>query len=420
MKVLSLSKFLIALLFLLMVALTNVSQGIKLSLLLIIVILATFVYLKRGGLFDKQLLGMTIIVMTVGVFGVLVGAINSTPGFLFYIPLTIVYPFLLLYLSPLYTSFSVKDVDRYIIYLSIVNASISLCFVFFVLILNMQVAQEVYRSIYGGVAYISHYEGENVKFMLPVIDFFVFSFPYLIISSIIKPEHENGNNLRLLALGLSCIVVLLSGRRAILLFSTLICIFSLFIALVFYPSKKVKISILKYGTSILLLSALFLALLSYFEFVNVVFLYDVILSSLNFSSNESNLERVYQFKALFKGFVDNFYIGAGFGAVADYERSEKGWQYELQYLAWLFHGGIVVTMSYALTLLFLLTKSIKLSFANKSSNCYVLFIIIMSCTVVFLSNATNPYLSKFDMMWVFALLIYCFIQSKHENQNDHF
>jgi hypothetical protein len=412
MSFLKLTKFSVATLFLLMVTLTNVGQGLKISLLLLIFILTSIIYYKRSFYFDRYLLIMTVLVVFVGLFGVFIGAINNTPGFISYIPLTIVYPFIIFYLSPICTRFSANNIDLFIIYLTIVTSIISLAFILLVFILNINFVGDFYKDIYGGVAYISHYDGENLKFMLPVIDFFVFSFPYLIISSIMKIEGNKHNRIRLLALLLSICVVLFSGRRAILVFSIFTLFLSNLFVLLFYPSKKLKSKVLKYSLLFIILVSSFFLLLSVLGIVDLAYLYSVILSSLNFTSNESNLERVIQYKFLLNGFYDNYMIGNGFGSVAGYQRSSKGWQYELQYMAWLFHGGLIVTFTYTLTLAFMFFVILKSTLSKVSNSNQIYFMITMSIGAVFLSNATNPYLSKFDMMWVFSLLVYCFIHSK--------
>lgn len=409
-----LTKFLMAVMFFLMVALTNVEQPLKIAVLLIVFFLVSSIYYKYGVFFDSYLLMMTILVIIVGVVGVLVGALKNTEGFVFYIPLTIIYPFLVFYFSPIYLRFSVFDIDFYIIVLTIFTSFVSLFFIFLVFFLNLDFIGDIYKSVYGGVAYVSHYDGENIKFMLPVIDFFVFSFPYLIISSILRFENYSHNRLRYFALFMSICVVFFSGRRAILIFSCLILIVSIFFILLFYPSKKTKRKVVKYSFLIFLVFLSFFTFLYVFSIVDFSYFMDVLFSSLDFSSNVSNLERVKQFDFLLSGFYDSYFFGNGFGAVAGYQRSSKGWQYELQYMAWLFQGGLVVTFIYAITLLFVFFVILKSTLSRSSMANQVYFTITMSLSVVFLSNATNPYLSKFDMMWVFSLLIYCFIHSKKD------
>lgn len=113
--------------------------------------------------------------------------------------------------------------------------------------------------------------------------------------------------------------------------------------------------------------------------------------------------RYQQAVALIQGWLESPWLGHGHGAVASIVRSEEmPWAYELQYLALLFHTGILGTLLYAGCIGWIYWQGVR---AIRVSPVHgrIMFPLLVGLTCFLVANATNPYLLKFDFMWVVFL-----------------
>ena len=71
--------------------------------------------------------------------------------------------------------------------------------------------------------------------------------------------------------------------------------------------------------------------------------------------------RVYQFRALYEGIANTPLFGSGAGAAAEYSRSsEQPWAYELSYVAFIFHYGILGFMIYLFGIIYIFVSLLKI------------------------------------------------------------
>ncbi|GAA1966068.1 hypothetical protein GCM10009817_02340 [Terrabacter lapilli] len=113
--------------------------------------------------------------------------------------------------------------------------------------------------------------------------------------------------------------------------------------------------------------------------------------------------RAEQFWQLWQGFSDSPFVGHGFGAtVAQVRDPLRPWAYELSYMDLLFTTGIV---GGALYLFALSAPAAKLVSATRRAPWLAPYATpVLAGWVAFLvANATNPYLDKFDSLWVVFL-----------------
>jgi len=129
--------------------------------------------------------------------------------------------------------------------------------------------------------------------------------------------------------------------------------------------------------------------------------------------------RYLQAASLWEAFTDSPLIGQGLGSAVDVVRSHTmSWAYELSYLALLMNVGLIGFLIYAGAVVWIALKGICLS--RKNVEFAKLFIPLMTSLCAFLvMNATNPYLGKFDYLWVIFLPIalinaYLTQQTKHD------
>lgn len=115
-------------------------------------------------------------------------------------------------------------------------------------------------------------------------------------------------------------------------------------------------------------------------------------------------ERAMQAPYLLQGFVDHLFLGSGFGVEAGYERSsESPWLYELTFHQLLFNFGLVgVSCLIVLTARYFMLARRFIGSQDVQS---ALGLALLSGFLCFLGGAyTNPYLGSFDFLLVIAVL----------------
>ncbi|MEX1033246.1 MAG: hypothetical protein WDZ30_07780 [Cellvibrionaceae bacterium] len=113
--------------------------------------------------------------------------------------------------------------------------------------------------------------------------------------------------------------------------------------------------------------------------------------------------RYHQASSLWEAFTESPVIGHGLGNTVDVLRSHDApWAYELSYLALLMNVGLVGFLIYSAAVVWVALKGIVLS--KNNAEFAKLFIPLITALCAFLIlNSTNPYLGKFDYLWVIFL-----------------
>ncbi len=123
-----------------------------------------------------------------------------------------------------------------------------------------------------------------------------------------------------------------------------------------------------------------------------------------FASDPVAQSRALQFQALMKGWLASPFLGSGHGAPApDVIRStEMPWAYELTYLAFLYHTGIIGFVLHAVGIGWIYTWGIRI--VREGTAISPLMVSVLTGMTTFLiANATNPYLERYDYLWVIFL-----------------
>lgn len=118
----------------------------------------------------------------------------------------------------------------------------------------------------------------------------------------------------------------------------------------------------------------------------------------------SSSARAEQFRVLVDQWTRSPLFGAGHGAsAASLLRSEEmPWAYELSYVALLYQTGLVGLIAYAAGIAWMFTMGLKLLRSGHPHG--RLLAPVLAGTALFLvGNATNPYLVKYDYLWVIFL-----------------
>jgi O-antigen ligase len=78
------------------------------------------------------------------------------------------------------------------------------------------------------------------------------------------------------------------------------------------------------------------------------------------------------------------------------------WSYELYFLSLLFHTGIVGIAAYALGIVWIVFHGIRIIRGDPALRLYMIPVLVAMICFLIASN-TNPYLAKFDYLWVIFL-----------------
>src|SRR5207253_778558 len=115
-------------------------------------------------------------------------------------------------------------------------------------------------------------------------------------------------------------------------------------------------------------------------------------------------ERRQQSIALSRGWLDRPFWGAGLGAsVLGSIRSEtRPWSYELYYLSLLYQTGLIGFAAYASGIAWIFWRGIKI--IREGGHLGRLMIpMLAGCAGFLIASGTNPYLDRFDGLWVLFL-----------------
>lgn len=240
-----------------------------------------------------------------------------------------------------------------------------------------------------------------------------FLLPYVIASIAIQTPEEKKKRFRHVILWLACIfgcaIVLTAGRRAFMLLVML----SPGLVLVFrsfQPETEKRLNRRSLITlSVLLIIGvvvLFVSISTIYEF-DISSLWDRFTSGFDIRAqapDENEAARYEQLGVLWRGWLEHPFLGSGHGAGAlgSIRSDTMPWAYELSYLALLFQTGIVGFTAYLAGVLWIFHAGIKIiregGFLGR-----IMLPMLTGFSGLLIANATNPYLLKFDGMWMFFL-----------------
>ena len=195
---------------------------------------------------------------------------------------------------------------------------------------------------------------------------------------------------------LCIIVIFLSGQRAYLLALFLTICLTFFISIIYCYKKNIfiKIKYFKY-----LFSFIAISMPVFFYFI-----YNILLSELDLVSSAVDL-RSMQVEMFNTVANSHGFFGSGFGYVGELTRSEDmPWAYEVSYHLLLGSMGVIFfSMLILVSLIIFINSFIKIvSHTDYFINFFPHILALISILII---SAFNPFLFKFDVLWVFFLPI---------------
>jgi hypothetical protein len=201
---------------------------------------------------------------------------------------------------------------------------------------------------------------------------------------------------------LTIFVLFISGRRAFLLVGILAFPLSvLFVKLSRVKEFSIKKLIFKSIKIIILIVTVAIISATTLEInINNILKDFLIGFDFNDSTNISAFRRLEQFNVLMGEWQSSPLVGLGHGNATRIGAGDPvPWAYELQYIALLFQTGIAGILIYSAAVIWLIYKMIYI-LRNDSTLSILIIPSLVGLSCFLIANATNPYLSKFDYLWV--------------------
>lgn len=367
----------------------------KISLL---VVLVSIIMIKKDKFtYDFETLFITLIFVTIGWLWSLYGLFLDNPGAISVITVMGIYPLLFLIMS-FYINFqNIISLRKVLVLITIFIILFQVVFLLSAIQILPQFLYEVIKSINNIEDGFSYSDG-FLFFSLPNVSSFIFIIPFFATYLLVSKKIDK---IYLFIFISTLLLILLTGRRAFFLSFTVSIFYLLMLS--FYLRYYISNSSIKKLTKYSLLMFLVLFILVSLTNINLEIYFEKVYSIFDFNNNESNLERVYQFNALYEGISNSPFFGNGAGAVAGYIRSyDQPWAYELSYVALIFQYGMFGFTLYLFGIIYIFYGLIQICKDSAVSIEIKEFILaFMTGMISFLvANATNPYLMKFDYMWV--------------------
>lgn len=379
-------------LFFLMLFVPTTYQPVKLVLLLIC--LVAIIAAKPSIRVQASFARTTVFLASIGAAEILYGQIRGNMGAFQQATVWVLWPLIFLLLSStISTQQHLRSLFRVMVAASI---AIGLYGCLYLLTLTGTIPGGLYfgsidqgQSIFydGGVLSISLYSFSSLLFLVP----------FLIAIAITWPREMRPVVPRYwiyLAIVLNVALVVLSGRRALLLGFALTPII-LIIATRVSRARLVKFvvpSIALCGAAVVAVNALHIDLPATLTYLTTGY------------KAPGDQARQIEFQSLMNGWREHPIFGAGLGAVADgpVRSIETPWAYELSYVALLFDIGIVGVLIYGTVIGTIIRRTAVVARARVELRPWTIPVLVgMASSLV--GNATNPYLLKFDSMWIWFL-----------------
>lgn len=375
----------------------RLGRGVLLALLLV----AACVYLLMGGRWrvDRTIFAWTIVTVAAGLLFMSNGAMSAAPGAIQAATVHVIWPLLyLFFIGLLREPATLINLQKVIVIGVLLSAVLGILLVVGTLagygkqLADTFATNDVAAGMYDGFA---RYRMSNV----PTV---VYGTGFLLALICVPRERRWCSRGWTLLVWITLLpmlaAVILSGRRAawlVVLLSPPI-VFAL-LALARQPLRMrlwVVLATLGIAAS--------LGVLAYFgleassierEFVH----------AFDFSAEKSASVRGEQGEALLSEWAERPVLGHGLGAAASVVRSfDQPWAYELSYAALLFQTGLLGMAIYGAAVLWVFWAGIRIV-RTLPASATVLLPLLAGLAGFLIANGTNPYLAKFDYLWVIFL-----------------
>jgi O-antigen ligase len=372
------------------------------GVLLAVLLAGGAVYAVYGGWqIDRTIMMWSLVSVAAGLFFMANGAYQGAPGAVPLATVHVIWPLLYLgFIGLLKRESTLVDLQKTLVLGILVSALMGIALVagtlagYGALVTQLMPSQDSAAGMYDGFA---RYRLGNIATLVYGAGFILalLSIPHA------RRWCSRGWSLLLwVTLLVMLVAIVLSGRRAAWLVVLLTPVIVLGSMLLSGQRFSVRPWILAAGLAVVG----FVALQAYLD-LQVTSIFRQLLNAFDFTSEESASVRGEQVQVLFAEWEEKPLLGHGLGAASHVVRSaEQPWAYELSYLALLFQTGAVGIAIYGSALLWVYWTSIR-TVRRRPESASVLLPLLAGLTGFLIANGTNPYLAKFDYLWVIFLPI---------------
>jgi hypothetical protein len=349
-----------------------------------------------------------ILMLANGLYFVIRGGFNDAPGAMRVLTVVALWPTLFVFLSHLlaHTETLARSL-KVCVYSTI---AVTVYAIYFLLYESGFIPASLYFAIDMGQA--SSIQPTSIEFTLHSFASLLFLVPCLLAGVFVWKGYFSKRFIRTswLALFLGAICVVLSGRRALQLVTALAPFVFLFFWLLLPPLERKKSSRSLFRISLISgFSALvFVMLLITFNFSVVDSMIARFSEGFQFRVDTSAAVRVRQLFDLSMGWKEAPLLGHGWGSVAKglIRDVQMPWAYELFYSAALFQLGLLGFLIYAAGIGWIYFTGSRII---REGGIYgaIMLPLLTGMTCFLIANGTNPYLAKFDCMWVVFFPVAC-------------
>lgn len=357
----------------------------------------------------------------VGLFFVLRGYVRGAPGALSSFNVYVTWP---LVYTVLAAGASRPEVLRALVRTIVVAANAVAAYsVIYVLWEAGYWPDALYYAIDQGQAIGFH--GAYVEFNLYSITSLLFVTPFLVAALFIFPARGGpvGRRTLWVSLALNVVTVLLTGRRALLVLVPVSPVLALILRswLTADRKRETRRLVLRAVAGALALAVVLVVAATSLGAVSPGGFVEMVGTGFQFDTDPVAMSRRDQFNALVAGWMDDPLLGSGLGAPAAVIRSpEAPWAYELSYVALLYHMGLVGVVAYGAGAVWIAYMSYLIA-RRGWSEAPGLIATLVGTTSFLIANATNPYLQKYDYIWVLFLpvaFINCYLVTRGATSRD--
>jgi len=398
------SRLLLGLLVLLALVVPTIWVGVK-ALLLSMALMAVVASGSQGRLkySTETLLACTVFAL-VGSLYSLLGLLRDAPGAIRVLSVYAVWPVVYGLLSPILATQNLLDGLRRC--LTIATLLVGLHSLLVVAAGHGWISEGLVPSIEQGAGY-GQYEGYS-EFNLWSLASMLFLTPWGMHRLLMTP-HEGGLPrlmLMLLIVLLTLLVVLVSGRRALVLVVAVTPIVALCSEVLLGRSLQLVFEWSRLGRLLLAVTLLVAAVAVTWMLLDVSLaaVWQQMVFGFDFfgDSEGSASARGDQLSALLDGWLNSGVLfGAGNGSAVELKRGgvDQPWAYELSYVYLLFSTGLVGVVFYLLWFGWGLARLRRIC-RSRPELCVETAPVLTGVLCFLIGNASNPYLAKFDYLWI--------------------
>ncbi len=384
----------------------NVLKGVIVAVV-VAIILGRYLICYRGLRLHSTIRKWALFYSVAGIFYILLGLVEVAPGALFSSLVYVIFP--LLYIIFIAAATDAKMWIGLLKLLPIAAIAIGLGTLEYLLWTigifpnSLYVDPGLVRNIafYGGYVQMSHYSLSTLVFVVPYL------VAALVVYTKVRPSFIS-RKILWIAFLLGTGVALLSGRRALLI------VIGLAPLLTWLFRAKLPISI-RLASRRQMLTTLIACVFSVLSIglylgrtlnLNWQGLQHLVVEGFDSSDfNQGGVVRSEQFQALLRGWEEQPIFGHGLGSyTSDIERSDRPWEYELQYNLLIFQTGLIGVALYGSGVFWLYWKGIKLIRTGSPIGTHMVPVLV-GTTSFLLANAVDPYLQTFGQLWPLFLPI---------------